>query len=678
MIKAEYADSSLAVERIARLRAEINEHNYHYHVLDAPVVPDAEYDRLMRELSDLEGKYPSAITDESPTQRVGAKPIDSFKQIQHVVPMLSLDNAFDEEQMQAFDKRLREKLSLEQISYAAETKLDGLAISLLYRNGSLVQAATRGDGTRGEDVTVNARTIKSIPLALMGEGFPDVLEVRGEVIISKKDFQKLNERQSELGEKLFANPRNTAAGSLRQLDPKLTTQRPLSFYAYGTGQISARDAIPTTHVETLAQLKRWGLPASPETLTVKGLDACLQYYKDIEERRSKLSYEIDGVVFKVDSFSEQEILGFVSRAPRWAIAYKFPPEEELTVVNNIEIQVGRTGALTPVARLEPVFVGGVTVTNATLHNEDEVKRKDVRVGDTVIIRRAGDVIPEVVAVVSEKRPTHSQPFEMPENCPVCNSRTEKIEGESAIRCTAGFFCPAQASQAVIHFASRRAMDIDGLGDKLVEQLFEAGLVRNVADLYDLQLEQLMSLDRMGEKSAANLLTSLDNSKPTELQRFLYALGIREVGEATARALSRHFGSFDKIRVASLEDLEKVDDVGPVVAKNINVFFAEEHNNLIIERLIEQGVKWADIEVKAVSLPLEGKTFVLTGTMASMSRDEAKLLLQDLGAKVSGSVSKKTDYVIAGEAAGSKLTRAQELDLVVLDEVEFGELLDSYK
>jgi DNA ligase (NAD+) len=678
MTKAYPADISQAAERISSLRKEINRHNYQYHVLDAPTVPDAEYDRLLGELSRLEKDYPQFLSPDSPTQRVGETPIDSFKQIRHTVPMLSLDNAFDEDEMSAFDKRAREKLSLPEISYAAETKLDGLAISLLYKEGKLVQAATRGDGSKGEDVSLNARTIKSIPLVLPGEGYPEVLEARGEVFINKQDFNFLNEKQRALDEKIFANPRNTAAGSLRQLDPKLTAQRPLSFYAYGIGQVSTSDAIASTHTALLSQLKDWGLPVSPETLCVEGIQGCLQYYAAIAERRATLAYEIDGVVFKVNSFSQQETLGYVSRAPRWAIAYKFPPEEELTVVDNIEIQVGRTGALTPVARLQPVFVGGVTVTNATLHNEDEVRRKDVRVGDTVIIRRAGDVIPEVVAVVLDKRPPSSAAFQMPETCPVCDSVTEKIEGEAVTRCTAGLFCPAQASQAIIHFASRRAMDIEGLGDKLIEQLFDQQLVRNVADLFQLELDQLAGLERMGKKSAANLLAALENSKATELNRFLYALGIREVGEATARALALHFGSLDKISEATQEELEKVVDVGPVVAKNIVVFFGEEHNKRIIARLLELEVKWQDIEIKADSLPLLGQTFVLTGTLASMGRDEAKQKLQDLGAKVSGSVSKKTDYVVAGDAAGSKLSKAQDLGVKVLDEAGLSHLLKEYQ
>ena len=677
MTEIEAADKSQAVKRIAALRTEINRHNYNYHVLDTPVVPDAEYDRLMRELSELEKQYPQTIIPESPTQRVGAQPVESFKQVQHSVPMLSLENAFDESEMLAFDKRVREKLSRDQISYAAETKLDGLAISLLYREGSLIQAATRGDGSRGEDVTMNARTIKSIPLILVGSGYPDLLEVRGEVFITKKDFKALNKKQAALGEKLFANPRNTAAGSLRQLDPKLTMRRPLSFYAHGVGEISVASAIPGTHVETLLQLKDWGLPVSPETKSIIGIDGCLKYHAKVAGRRTKLVYEIDGVVFKLDSFADQETMGYVSRAPRWAIAYKFPPEEEITLVNNIEVQVGRTGTLTPVARLEPVFVGGVTVTNATLHNEDEVKRKDVRVGDTVIIRRAGDVIPEVVAVVMDLRPANTVPFHMPENCPVCQSQTEKIEGEAAIRCTAGLFCPAQASQAVIHFASRRAMDIDGLGDKLIEQLFESNLIGNVADLYQLQFEQLLELERMGKKSATNLLRALENSKVTELQRFLYALGIREVGEATARALSRYFGDLGSIMKATLEELEQVDDVGPVVAKNITGFFREEHNNRVIERLLDRGINWPKIEIKTDTLPLQGQTFVLTGAMKNMSRDEAKEKLQSLGANVSGSVSKKTDYVVAGEAAGSKLNKAKALGIQILNETDLNNILNRY-
>ncbi len=676
MSKADPLEISQVIERIAALRTEINRHNYYYYVMDAPVLPDAQYDRLMRELSRLEKDHPQLISPDSPTQRVGATPLKSFKQVKHVVPMLSLDNAFDENEMRAFDKRARERLSVQQISYAAEIKLDGLAISLLYRDGKLTQAATRGDGSSGEDVSSNARTIKSIPLALFGEGYPDLLEVRGEVFINKEDFNALNDKQRALGEKLFANPRNTAAGSLRQLDPGLTAQRPLRFYAYGIGQVSAAQTIASTHTDMLSQLKDWGLPVSPETQCVEGIEACLAYYADIAARRERLPQEIDGVVFKVNDFAQQGALGYVSRAPRWAIAYKFPPEEELTVVESIEIQVGRTGALTPVARLQPVFVGGVTVTNATLHNEAEARRKDIRVGDTVIIRRAGDVIPEIVSVLQSKRPSGTCPFQMPDSCPVCGSTTEKLAGETATRCTAGLFCPAQATQAIIHFASRRAMDIDGLGDKLVEQLFERQLVRNVADLYELRIEQLAGLERMGEKSAGNLCLALENSKNTELHRFLYALGIREVGEATARALAQHFGNLDRIRAATTAELENVADVGPVVAKNIYTFFREEHNNLVIKRLLEQGVRWPDIEVNTESLPLKGMTFVVTGTLTSMSREQVKQKLQRSGAKVSNSVSKKTNYVIAGESAGSKLLRAQELGVEVLDEAGLSRLLAS--
>ncbi len=675
MTETDPPEISRILNRIASLRTEINRHNYNYYVLDAPVVPDAEYDRLLRELFVLEEKYPQTIIPESPTQRVGAQPVDSFEQVQHSLPMLSLENAFDEDEMLAFDRRMREKLSSDTISYAAETKLDGLAISLLYNNGNLIQAATRGDGNRGEDVTLNARTIKSIPLVLVGDAYPVRLEVRGEVFITRNDFTALNKKQDILGEKLFANPRNTAAGSLRQLDPRLTMQRSLSFFAYGTGQISKASEIPDTHTEMLARLKEWGLPVSPETISANGIEECLKYYNDIAVRREKLAYEIDGVVFKLDSFSEQETLGYVSRAPRWAIAYKFPPEEELTIVNKIEVQVGRTGALTPVARLQPVFVGGVTVTNATLHNEDEVQRKDVRIGDTVIVRRAGDVIPEVVSVVMDLRPAKTDRFQMPDSCPVCHSRTEKTEGEAVIRCSAGLFCPAQASQAVIHFASRRAMDIDGMGNKLIEQLFKSGLVSNVADLYQLQLDQLLELERVGEKSAMNLLAALEDSKTTRLQCFLYALGIREVGEATADSLSRYFGDLDSLMNASMDQLLQVDDVGPIVAKNIIVFFAEEKNRRIIERLLDSGINWPGIEIMSDPLPLRGQIFVLTGSMDSMSRHEAKEKLQSLGAKVSASVSKNTDYVIAGEAAGSKLTKAEALGIQVLNEVDFNDLLD---
>ncbi len=670
------AEKERSLQRIEQLREEILEHNYAYYVLDAPSVPDAEYDRLMRELAEHESRFPDLVIPDSPTQRVGAQALESFAQVSHRIPMLSLDNAFDESELRAFDKRACEKLSTTSIEYAAETKLDGLAISLLYENGKLVQAATRGDGSRGEDVTTNARTIKAIPLRLKGRIFPQSLEVRGEVFIGRKEFALLNQEQAERGEKLYANPRNTAAGSLRQLDPRLTARRRLSFYAYGIPFETDSVKIADTPTGILDALRELGVPVSPETRLLQGIEQCLDYYADIGQRRASLEYDIDGVVYKLNKLDQQNVLGFVSRAPRWAIAYKFPPEEELTLVNNIEIQVGRTGALTPVARLEPVFVGGVTVTNATLHNEDEVRRKDVRIGDTVIVRRAGDVIPEVVAVVLERRPPDTIAFSMPESCPVCQSKTERAEGETVVRCPAGLFCPAQAVQGVIHFASRRAMDIDGLGDKLIEQLFSAGLIENVADLYGLELEQLQNLERMAEKSAANLLAALEKSKKTELQRFLYALGIREVGEATARALSQHFGELDKLANATETELENVEDVGPVVARNIRAFFSEQHNRMVIERLLEQGIHWEKNPMQHNSQSLQGKTFVLTGSLESMTRDEAKQKLQALGAKVSGSVSSKTSYLVAGESSGSKLTKAESLGVSVLNEQELKALLEA--
>ncbi len=663
-------------ERINFLREEINAHNHRYYVLDDPSVPDAQYDRLMNELRALEKNNPALITPDSPTQRVGAKPLDSFESVTHTIPMLSLDNAFDEEEMRAFDKRIKERLGIPGIVYTGETKLDGVALSLRYENGRLLQAATRGDGSRGEDVTLNARTIKSIPLSMVGDDYPDVLEIRGEVYISRADFEALNRRQEKSGEKPFANPRNTAAGSLRQLDPRLTAQRSLGFFAHGLGARSD-DAFGTlSHYAILSLLRNWGFPVSTETRQLQGIDECLGYYDEIGRRRNSLPYEIDGVVFKVDSLEEQQRLGQVSRAPRWAIAYKFPPEEELTLVKKIEIQVGRTGALTPVARLEPVYVGGVTVTNATLHNEEEVARKDIREGDTVVIRRAGDVIPEVVSVVMQKRPKNTIAFKMPDACPVCGSKTQKLEGETAVRCPAGLYCAAQAQQAVIHFASRRAMDIEGLGDKLVEQLFSASMVKRVSDLYQLTATDVSGLERMGQKSAENLVKALNTSKQTSLDRFLYALGIREVGEATARALSLHFSDFDSIRVASREQLEEVSDVGPVVAKNIHDFFREEHNISVIDELLSAGIEWPVASKGSSSTALEGKTFVLTGTLSGMSRDEAKKRLQELGAKVSGSVSKNTDYLVAGEAAGSKLARAESLGVTVLDEQALLELLET--
>ena len=657
---------------IETLRKEIENHNYHYYVLDDPVITDAEFDQLMQALLALEEKHPELVTPESPTQRVGAKPLSEFPEVRHALPMLSLANAFTTEEMEAFDRRAREKLNFDVIEYAAETKLDGLAISLIYDHGRLARGATRGDGSTGEDVTLNVRTIKAVPLRLRGS-YPPRLEVRGEVYISKEGFTALNKAQEENGGKLFANPRNAAAGSLRQLDPAVTATRPLLFFAYGIGD-HAGAVLPQQHYDQLQELQEYGLPVSPETRVVTGLDGCREYYQAIGKKRGKLPYEIDGVVFKVNSISQQEHLGFVSRAPRWAIAWKYPPEEVSTRITDIEIQVGRTGALTPVARLEPVAVGGVTVTNATLHNEDEIKRKDVRIGDTVIIRRAGDVIPEVVRVMLARRPHDTREFHMPRKCPVCHSAVERVEGEAIARCTAGLFCPAQRIQSILHFASRRAMDIEGLGDKLVEQLVEKKMIHTVADLYALSEEQLAGMERMGDKSAGNVLAALKKSKETTLNRFIYALGIREVGEATALALARYFGELAPIMNATTEELERVPDVGPVVAKHITGFFREAHNRNVIAQLREARITWP-VMAKTVQLPLAGKTFVLTGTLETMTRDEAKERLQALGAKVSGSVSPRTDYVIAGADPGNKLEKARKLNVPVMEEKEF---LDFFK
>jgi len=577
------------INRVNKLRELINQYNYQYYVEDESVIPDAEYDRLMQELTAIENESPELIIDSSPTQRVGSAPLDSFPEIKHEVPMLSLGNAFDEDEMTAFDRRIREKLELGSVEYVAETKLDGLAISILYEDGQLIRAATRGDGTTGEDVTLNVRTIKSIPLGLLDEKYPKRVEIRGEVFMTHDGFKKLNDKQRQQGEKLFVNPRNAAAGSLRQLDSRITSERHLSFFAYGVG-IAEGGMMPESHAELLSRLKAWGVPVSPETKVMVKLAACFDFYKSIASRRSSLGYDIDGVVFKVNRLAQQDNMGAVSRAPRWAIAYKFPPEEELTEILDIEIQVGRTGALTPVARLKPVFVGGVTVTNATLHNEDELKRKDVRVGDTVIVRRAGDVIPEVLKVVMERRPKNARIFKMPSNCPICGSDIEREEGEAITRCSGGLYCSAQQIQAIIHFASRRAMNVDGLGDKLIEQLVEKGLINNVSDLYTVTQEQLAELERMAEKSATNIITALNNSKKTTLDRFLYALGIREVGDATARSLASHFGNLSAIQSASQETLEEVADVGPIVARHIVTFFLQSHNQEMINDLLAAGVQ----------------------------------------------------------------------------------------
>ncbi|MFO8024057.1 NAD-dependent DNA ligase LigA [Thiohalophilus sp.] len=667
--------SNKVQQRIDELREQIDYHNYRYYVLDDPEIPDAEYDRLMRELEELEAEHPQLITSDSPTQRVGATPLSTFDEVKHELPMLSLGNAFDEDEVLGFDRRARDKLGVDCVEYAVEPKLDGLAISLLYEDGKLVRGATRGDGTTGEDVTWNVRTIETIPLKLRGSDYPERLEVRGEVIMTKQGFDQLNEIRQKQGEKIFANPRNAAAGSLRQLDPRLTAKRPLSFFCYGPGLVEGVE-LPDRHSATLEQLREWGMRTNPETRVVEGIQGCLDYYRTMQEKRDKLDYEIDGLVYKVNLRDQQEQLGFVSRAPRWAIAHKFPAQEEMTRLVGIDVQVGRTGALTPVARLEPVQVGGVTVSNATLHNQDEIERLDVRVGDTVVIRRAGDVIPQVVSVVKSKREAKLKKYHLPKTCPVCGSQTVRHEGEAVTYCTGGLYCAAQRKQALKHFASRRALDIEGLGDKLVDQLVDEDYVHDPADLFALDKDQLVQLERLAEKSAQNLIDALDKSRNTTLERFIYALGIHDVGEATARSLANHFGSLDALMQADKEALMAVPDIGPIVAESILTFFKQKHNQQVIDKLIQAGVTWEDIEVKpAEELPLNGKTFVLTGTLEQMSRDEAKAALQALGAKVTGSVSRKTDYVVVGADPGSKADKAESLGVAILDEAAFRDLIE---
>ncbi|MGY6629812.1 MAG: NAD-dependent DNA ligase LigA [Wenzhouxiangella sp.] len=651
--------------RIDQLREAITEHNYRYYVEDDPTVSDAEYDRLMQALVELEAEFPEFASADSPSQRVGAPPSDKFDPVEHRVPMLSLANAFSDEEVEEFDQRIRQQLDLEQIAYYAEPKLDGVAIALRYEQGRLVLAATRGDGRQGEDVTTNVRTIRAIPLSLRGEGWPPTLEVRGEIFMPRSGFQRLNEGLAKADEKTFVNPRNAASGSLRQLDSAVTARRPLAFYCYGA---ASDEGMANRHSQRLAQLRDWGLPVTWIARPVDGVAGLLGYYQWLGEQRDGLDFDIDGVVYKVDDLDQQRELGFVSRAPRWAIAHKFPAQEESTRLLAIEVQVGRTGALTPVARLEPVFVGGVTVTNATLHNLDEIRRKDVRPGDRVLVRRAGDVIPEVVRAIAEDRAPDSQPWEMPSACPACGSAVERIAEEAVFRCTGGLVCPAQRKRALEHFAGRTAMDIDGLGSKLIEQLVDADLVHSPADLYRLDADTLAGLERMGEKSARRLLDSLEASKEVALGRLLFALGIREVGAVTADNLARHFGTLDGLKAASLETLESVADVGPVVAGHIRAFFDEPHNLEVIEQLLDCGVRYQPVEtIDREQLPLAGQVFVLTGTLDSMTRPEAKSRLEALGAKVSSSVSKKTTALIAGEAAGSKLDKAQELGVDVLDE-----------
>ncbi len=672
-------DASSLDRRAEALRRDINFHNYCYYVLDTPAITDAEYDRLFRELQQLEEAHPELICVDSPTQRVGAAPLGTFSAVKHRVPMLSLNNGFSEEDIEGFDRRVREVLDLNEVEYFCELKLDGLAVNLTYENGLLVKGATRGDGSEGEDVTANVRTIKSIPRVLVGPPPPALLEVRGEVIMYKSEFQALNQRQRDAREKEFINPRNAAAGALRQLDPRITAKRPLRFFAYGIGAING-PALGDSHAEIITRLSTFTMPVNDSKDSVRrGLAGLLSYYHEIAELRSKLPFEIDGVVYKVNRLEHQNRLGFVSRAPRFAIAHKFPAEEALTEVLDIDVQVGRTGALTPVARLKPVFVGGVTVTNATLHNEDEVRRKDIRIGDIVTVRRAGDVIPEVVNVLSERRPTDAREFVMPSRCPVCGSHVSRAEGEAASRCSGGLFCSAQRKQAILHFASRRALDIEGLGDKLVDQLVEGNHVRSPADLYVLSVNPLEGLERMGEKSAANLMAGIERSKQTTLARFIYGLGIRNVGEATARDLAYHFGGLQALLDADLQALQCVPDVGPIVAQSILEFFHEPHNVEVIEALRHHGVVWSESAPgfnTAPTLPLAGKTFVLTGTLPNLARDDAKMQIEAMGGKVIGGVSKKTDYVVVGEEAGSKLTKAQELGIALLDETALLALLDT--
>ncbi len=666
------------ISRVQRLHELLHYHNHRYYVLDDPEIPDSEYDKLLRELQELETRYPELLTVDSPSQRVGAKLLSEFTQVKHLLPMLSLGNAFNEEEVLAFEKRMLDRLNdknIQKIEYAVEPKLDGLAVSLLYENGILVQGATRGDGETGENITENVRTINSIPLKLSGSDTPQTLEVRGEVYMPKASFEALNKKAREAGEKTFVNPRNAAAGSLRQLDSKITASRNLAMYCYATGRIVGVD-LPEYHYDALQQLAGWGFRICPDIKVVQGVAACLEYYQEIGAKRDNLSYDIDGVVYKVNSIQLQQKLGFVSRAPRWAIAHKFPAQEQMTVLKDVEFQVGRTGALTPVARLVPVFVGGVTVTNATLHNMDEIARKDIRIGDTVIVRRAGDVIPEVARIVPNKRPDNARIIHLPDRCPVCDSAVEQIEGEAIARCSGGLYCPAQRKEAIKHFASRKALDIDGLGDKLVEQLFDEKLIENISDLYHLNAVELSKLERMGEKSAQNLVNSLEQSKTPSLARFIYALGIREVGETTAKSLANYYRSLDALKNANEEGLQQIDDVGPIVAGHIVSFFQQVHNNEIIEALLTSGIKpvlpeEVDNEAK---LSLTGNTYVITGTLEKMGRNEAKAQLEAMGAKVTGSVSKNTTAVIAGDKAGSKLTKGLQLGVEVLDEDALYKLL----
>lgn len=665
---------SSAADRYHDLQRELARLEHAYYVLDQPLVPDAEYDRLYRELLDLEAQHPDWVTPDSLSQRVGGAPLKEFMEVRHSVPMLSLNNAFEESELIGFDRRCREGLGLDHVEYACELKFDGLAISLRYENGVLVQAATRGDGASGEDVTSNIRTIRAIPLRLQGPNLPNVIEVRGEVFMHRADFEAMNKTAAKSGEKEFANPRNAAAGSLRQLDSKVTAKRPLSFFAYGLGALEPSQWLPSTHSELLNLYEVLGLPVCRERTVVSSLDGLMKFYAGIAAKREQLPYEIDGVVYKVNSFAEQQQLGYVSRAPRFAIAHKYPAQEEITTVLGIDVQVGRTGAITPVARLAPVLVGGVTVTNATLHNEDEVRRKDVRIGDTVVVRRAGDVIPEIVSVVLDRRPSNTQVFVMPTHCPVCESHIERLSDEAVARCSGGLFCAAQRKQALLHFAQRRAMDIEGLGDKIVDQMVDLNLVRTPADLYRLGFAALVNMERMGEKSADNLLQSISQSKKTTLARFIFGLGIRHVGESTAKDLAKHFGGIHALMDAPMDELLMVNDVGPVVADSIVSFMSEPHNREVIEQLLASGIEFQN-EERITTVDLSGKTFVLTGTLPTLSRDQAKELLEAAGAKIAGSVSQKTSFVVAGSEAGSKLDKATELGIPILDEATLLLMLD---
>jgi DNA ligase (NAD+) len=672
-----------AAARAHALREQLEYHNHRYYVLDAPEVPDAEYDRLFRELQALEAQYPDVAASDSPTQRIGGRVLAELTPVAHRVPMLSIRTETDIEDSGAvkFDAYVRSELGLDDaappVEYTAELKFDGLAISLRYENGVLALAATRGDGETGEDVTANVRTIRVIPLRLRADPLtpPAVLEVRGEIYISRSDFEALNAAQAAAGEKLFVNPRNAAAGCIRQLDSRIAARRPLSFFAYGTGETAAW-ALPARHSEVLDAFAAWGFPVNRDRAVVAGAQGLIGYHRRIGATRNALPFDIDGVVYKVNSLALQRQLGFRSREPRWAVAHKYPAQEEMTEVLDVEVQVGRTGALTPVARLKPVFVGGVTVTNATLHNEDEVRRKDIHIGDTVVVRRAGDVIPEVVRVVMERRPLHARVFEMPKACPSCGSAVRRDEGEAATRCSAGLYCPAQRKQALLHFASRRALDIDGLGEKIVDQLVDNGIVKTPADLFGLQARALAALEVLGGKAAANLVQAIEKCRHTTMARFIYALGIRNVGESTARDLAAHFRDIGAVMAADEMRLQQVSDVGPVVAQSVAAFFAEQHNRAVIAELLKAGIAFAPIAEPEPPAPgVAGKTFVLTGTMPTLTRDEAKARIEAKGGKVSGSVSKKTHYVVAGADAGSKLTKAQELAVAILDESALLALLD---